>query len=219
MKSHITQYGERSEQQDLLAKGLHELQLKLSPVERNAEGAYGQYSDLESVTNAIRAAMPDTGISVVQFPHDTGEGRIVLETTVLHTSGQFRTGYKTIYINNADDAEQGGSVGYWSRICLMKLLSITSKSVGGGHDNESDDGKPGRGRFSPSELTGKAKTQYMQVIERLSGIDPGDEEQQAKGHEIVGWVKGQEGKGVWSQEMIHSITTEFPALTGGENAN
>lgn len=205
MKSMVCQYGERSEHQDLLAKGLHELQLKLSPVERNAEGAYGQYSDLECVTNAIRAAMPDTGISVVQFPHDTGEGRIVLETTVLHTSGQFRTGYKTIYINNADDAEQGGSVGYWSRICLMKLLGITSKSVGGGHDNESDDGKPGRGKFSYDSLTGKAKSQFDSAITKLS--DP--ETTEDKRAEITGWVTSQVGKGVWTQEMAEVIQTEF----------
>jgi hypothetical protein len=219
MKSFICQYGERSEHQDLLAAGLHEFQLKLASVERNAEGAYGEYSDLDAVTSAIRSAVPGTGLSFSQFPHDTGEGKVVLETTVLHSSGQFRTGYKTIFISGMDSAEQGGDVGYWSRICLMKMFGIASKSVTSGTDHEGDDGKPGRGKFRPSELTGKAKQQYMQVIEKLSVLDSNDLEQAAKGKEIVQWVVSQQDKGTWNAAMVESITTEFPSLLGGNNVD
>lgn len=217
MKPTYTQYGERSEHQDLLAEALHQFQCKAHALKRNGEGAFGKYSDPNAVCTAIVAALPETGLSYYQFPHDTGEGRIVLETTLLHKSGQFRSGFKTIFTSGMDSAEQGGDLGYWSRICLIKAFGLWSETIDG-HNAEGDDGKPGRGKFTPSELTGKAKSQYMQVIEKLSGIDAADDEQRAKGREIVGWVMSQQGKGTWNEEMVHSITTEFPALTGGENA-
>jgi hypothetical protein len=205
MKPIVSQYGERSEHQDLLASSLHEFQCKLKAVKRNGEGAYGKYSDPNAVCSAITSALPDTGLSYYQFPHDYGEGKIVLETTIMHKSGQFRTGYKTIYVSGMDSAEQGGDLGYWSRICLIKSFGLWSETVEG-HTVEGDDGQPGRGAFAYESLTGKGKTQYDQVVAKLTGDTP-DEKRQ----EILGWVDQQVGKGVWSVEMADSIK----AMSGG----
>lgn len=204
MKPTFSQYGERSEHQDLLAKGLGQFQSAVRSVPRNADGPNGKYSDLDAVCSTISAALPDTGLSYCQFPHDYGEGKIVLETTILHESGQFRTGYKAIFTSGVDDADQGGGVGYWSRICLMRAFGLRSESLGT-HDPESDDGKPGRGKFEYASLKGESKRHFDRVIMKLSSPDVTQEDRD----KILSFINENLGKGVWTQEMKETIEREF----------
>lgn len=209
MKGIVTQYGERSEPQDQFASALHEFQCKLHALKRNGEGAYGKYADPHAVCSAITAALPDTGLSYLQFPHDTGEGKIVLETTILHKSGQFRTGYKTISTHGMDSAEQGGDLGYWSRICLIKMFGLWSETIEGQANPEGDDGKPGRG-VNRAAMPAKLGANYDRVMQLVTD----HETPEAKRTEILGWVDQQVAAGKWSAEMRDSI---YQALAEGGN--
>lgn len=203
MKPTISQYGERSEHQDLLAKGLGQFQSAVKAVPRNADGPNGKYSDLDAVCSTISSALSDTGLSYSQFPHDYGEGKIVLETTILHESGQFRTGYKSIFTSGVDDADQGGGVGYWSRICLMRAFGLRSESLGT-HDPESDDGKPGRGVFDYKLLKGESKKHFDKVVTKLSG-----EVTQEDKEKVLDYITKNVGQGIWTQEMVDQIKENF----------
>ena len=204
----VTQYGERSREQNEIFTGLNKFQGLVEAIPRNNRGEFEQYSDLDAVVSAIRGPLCESGLSLYQFPHDLGEGYIKLETTIGHTSGQFRTGYKHLYLNGADDADQGGSVGYWSRICLMKSLGLRSKSLGKAAPDD-DDGKAGRGAFDATLLEGKRKEWYEKAEAALKapGADRAD---------VLIKINDSVAKGKMSQEMLDDLRSRYPV--GGSDA-
>ena len=208
MEVMITQFGERSKEQNELFTGLNKFQGLVDSVPRNSKGEFGDFSDLDAVVSAIRGPLCESGLSYHQFPHDLGEGYIKLETTIGHNSGQFRTGYKTLYINGSDDADQGGSVGYWSRICLMKALGIRSESTGKAAPDD-DDGKKGRGVFDSSLLKGKSKQWYEQAAKALAAKDADRAALFVKIHDSV-------EAGRMTEDMLDDLRKRFPV--GDENA-
>lgn len=204
----VTQYGERSKEQNEIFTGLSKFQGMVDAIPRNNRGEFEAYSDLDAVVAGIRGPMCECSLGYYQFPHDVGEGYIKLETTIFHSSGQFRTGYKHLYLNGADDADQGGSVGYWSRICLMKALGLRSKSLGKAAPDD-DDGRKGRGALDVSLSSSKEKKWYEAAEKALSlpNADRG---------EVLTKVYDSVQKGDMTQEMLDDLRTRFPV--GGDDA-
>ena len=204
----VTQWGERSKEQNEIFTGLSRFQGLVSAIPRNSAGEFGAFADLDAVVAGIAGPLCECGLGFTQFPHDSGEGYIQLETTIFHTSGQFRTGYKHLYLNGADDADQGGSVGYWSRICLMKALGIRAESLEKAMPDD-DDGKVGRGAFDATLLQGKKKEWYEKAEAALKapGADRGD---------LLTKVSDSVAAGKMSQDMLDDLRTRFPI--GGSDA-
>ena len=205
----ITQWGERSKEQNEWFSGLNKFQGLVEAIPRNARGEFGDFSDIDAVMATIREPLCQSGLSVSQFPHDLGEGFIKLETTIGHNSGQFRTGYKTLYINGSDDADQGGSVGYWSRICLMKSLGVRSESLHKATPDD-DDGKKGRGVFDYSVLKGKSKEWYDKAAKALGAKDADRADLFTKVHDSI-------AAGKMTEDMLVDLRKRFPV--GGEDAD
>ena len=209
MEIMVTQYGERSKELNEWFTGLNKFQGLVDAIPRNSKGEFGDFSDLDAVMATIRDPLCQSGLSVSQWPHDVGEGYIRLETTIGHNSGQFKTGYKTLYINGSDDADQGGSVGYWSRICLMKALGIRSESLNKAAPDD-DDGKKGRGVFDSSLLKGKSKQWYEQAAKALAAKDADRAALFVKIHDSV-------EAGRMTEDMLEDLRKRFPV--GGEDAD
>lgn len=208
METVITQWGERSKEQNELFTGLNKFQGLVPAIPRNSKGEFGEFSDLDAVVATIREPLCKSGCGFTQFPHDLGEGFINLETTIFHTSGQFRTGYKTLYVSGSDDADQGGSVGYWSRICLMKALGIRSESLNKATPDD-DDGKAGRGAFDYSVLKGKSKEWYDKAAKALGAKDADRADLFTKVHDSI-------AAGKMTEDMLVDLRKRFPV--GGEDA-
>ena len=213
MKSIVTQFGERSEDQGEFAKALSCLQGKIKALARNSIGEHGKFSDLNAVYDVIQKPMHECGLSVYQFPHDTGEGFIALETTILHVSGQFRTGYKRIHVSGAGDADQGGAVGYWSRICLTKALGLWSESAGI-ETNDSDDGGSNaeRGAFDYKLLKGTQKTWFDRAVKALEAPN-------ADRQKIMIGVSDSVDSGKMTNAMLEELRSRFPAPSKKEKEN
>lgn len=207
MEVRVSRWGEQSAEQDQLSAGLVQFGGMVKAIPRNNQGEFGPFSDLDAVLDVVEQPMCKAGLRHYQFPHDVGEGFICLETTIMHSSGQFKTGHKYLYTNGQDDADQGGSVGYWSRICLMKALGLRSESLGKTAADD-DDGKKGRGVFDAGLLKGKEKEWFSKAEKALSA--PG-----ADRAEVLTKIHDSVAKGKMTEEMMDDLRKRFP-VDGGD---
>ena len=138
----VSRWGERSKEQNELSKGLVQFGGLVKAIPRNNQGEFGAFSDLDAVLDVIEQPMCKAGLGIMS--HDLGE-TICLETTIArHRAVQNRV--QVPVHKQSRMLRSRRSVGYWSRICLMKALGLRSESLGKTAADD-DDGKKGRGVF------------------------------------------------------------------------
>lgn len=125
---------QQSEQINELAAALAKAQGLLQPVlkDKTAKiptktgGGYSySYADLSSLWEAIRHALSDNGIAVVQMPSTEG-GRVNLTTMLAHASGQY---ISSTYSSSAGDGNPqsiGSAITYLRRYALAAMVGAVS---------------------------------------------------------------------------------------------
>lgn len=96
-----------------------------------------KYADLSAVADACRDALTDNEIAVVQAPSSDGEGRVSVETMLVHSSGQwFR---ERLSVKPKDDGAQavGSCISYLRRYSLAAFAGVAP---------EDDDAEAAEGR-------------------------------------------------------------------------
>jgi hypothetical protein len=123
-----------SESIDQLATALAKAQAAIQPaVKDKTNPAFrSRYADLSSVWEACREALTTNGLSVVQMPIDAGEGRVALETTLLHTSGQYLSSSVSTRLTKDDPQGVGSALTYLRRYALSAMVGVVA--------DEDDDG-------------------------------------------------------------------------------
>ena len=113
-----------------------------------------KYADLASVWDACRSPLTKHGLSVVQSP-ELVDGRVVLETLLMHTSGQWIRG--TVSCAAKDESPQaiGSAITYLRRYALQSVAGVAP---------EDDDGEAAQGR-------GKAQATTVQVPAAPKGFE------------------------------------------------
>lgn len=115
----------KSEQIAELAKAMVKVQAALKPALKDSKNPFFQskYADLESVWEACRAPLIENGISVIQtmaFENGTD----ILETILLHTSGQYLTSRLRIAPIKPDPQAMGSAITYARRYALAALIGV-----------------------------------------------------------------------------------------------
>lgn len=82
-----------------------------------------KYADLAAVWDAIRKPLATNGLSVVQFPRTVQNG-VEIETTLLHTSGEFLRDALWLPCSKADAQGIGSAITYARRYALMAVCGI-----------------------------------------------------------------------------------------------
>lgn len=133
----------KSEQIDKLAQSLCLCQKEIvNPVKDQSNPFFKSvYADLAGVWDAIREPMTKYGLSVVQTINGTAD-TVVIETTLLHTSGQWIGGAMTLVPVKKDPQGIGSCVTYGRRYSLMAILGIAP---------EDDDGNAASGAHMPPQ--------------------------------------------------------------------
>ena len=120
---------------NLLAKALVEAQADIRAVEKSAVNPHfkSKYVPLDAIIAMARPVLAQHGLTVVQAgtPFDDGKGLLV-ETRLIHQSGQWLSGVVYIPFGKADPQGAGAAMTYGRRFGLSALLSISS--------DEDDDG-------------------------------------------------------------------------------
>lgn len=134
---------EKSEQINELAAALSKAQAKIESATKSAKNPFyrSSYADLPACWDACRGPLTSNGLSVVQLM-DTSENGIVLESVLLHSSGQWISCHYPVKPVKDDPQGLGSALTYSRRYSLMALVGLVA-------DNEDDDGNAASGHKEP----------------------------------------------------------------------
>lgn len=125
-----------------LAKALAKAQGCMKAAQKTKSNPFfkSKYADLEETWNACREALSNNGLSIVQMPFDN-EGRIGVETMLLHESGEWIKGNLAVRMAKDNDPQNAGSImSYLRRYSLQAAVGIAT---------EDDDGNAASGKPAP----------------------------------------------------------------------
>jgi hypothetical protein len=141
----------KSEAIDLLATALAAAQGELKNAKINRQNPHfkNRYADLASVRDAISPALTKHGIAVTQTMK-VSEGAFMLETTLLHKSGQWIASDYPLPLN-AKPQELGSALTYARRYSLSSLVNIAADE----DDDAEAANKAGNGASTDDQLAKK----------------------------------------------------------------
>lgn len=116
------------------------------------------YADLESVWDACREPLTKHGLAVIQSPMGDGD-HVVLETMLVHTSGEFIRRKLPIRPTKQDPQGVGSAITYARRYALMAMVGLAP---------EDDDGNAASGGNQPQE---RDLTQERKQIAAAPSLD------------------------------------------------
>ena len=111
-----------------LAKALNIFQGKLKAVKKDGVNPFFKthYATLDAIWEAIREPLSINGLSLTQTLAQTTDGKTLLDTTLLHTSGEWIGG--SMLVNPVKDDPQGlgSAISYARRYSLCALLGVVA---------------------------------------------------------------------------------------------
>ena len=126
-----------------VAAALANFNLEMENIAKNATNPFfkSSYLDLSAIANTVRPLLAKHGLSVIQYPIDDENGRISVNTVLLHKSGQ-KIEFPGIWVkpSKLGDVQVLGSI-----ITYLKRYSIAAILFVAGCE-EDDDGEKAVGR-------------------------------------------------------------------------
>lgn len=120
---------QKSESITELAKALNKTQAKLQVAKKGSENPFfhSKYADLLAVWDACREALTQNGLSVSQLADTDAEGKAVLETILMHESGEWIKGRLPLLSVKADPQAQGSAITYARRYSLSAIIGLCTE--------------------------------------------------------------------------------------------
>lgn len=118
----------KSDNIDALAKALSAAQAELKPAVKNAENPFfhSTYADLASVWDAARAVITKHGLAVTQVNGLGLENTVIVETVLMHESGQWLSGELVLPLTKMDAQGVGSAIMYGRRYGLAAIIGIVA---------------------------------------------------------------------------------------------
>lgn len=132
---------QRSEAINELATALARAQGQMKAAIKDSSNPFfkSKYADLSSVVEAVKKPLSDNGLSYTQLT-DMEEGAVVIETLLLHSSGQWLMGRLRMPVAKPNDPQAlGSAITYCRRYALQSLCGVPADD----DDANSATGKPG----------------------------------------------------------------------------
>lgn len=148
------------------SENINELAAALAKAQGQIEGAKkdsanpffkSTYADLASVWDACRKQLSDNGLSIIQCPEEAENG-IAIETMLLHSSGQWKSGRYVIPVAKNDAQAMGSAITYGRRYALAAMVGIAPEDDDG---NAATKAKPVKSEQTKKEpLPSYSKDQF-----------------------------------------------------------
>ena len=134
----------RSETIGSLAAALAKAQAEIRPAIKDSENPHfrSSYADLASTWAACRQPLASNGLSVVQLPEVSEHSTVIIETVLLHESGEYVGGRIEIPVTKADAQGIGSAITYGRRYALAAVVGIAP-------DDDDAEAAVGRSAQSP----------------------------------------------------------------------
>lgn len=129
-----------------ISKALLEAQKKMGAVSKDAKNPFfkSSYATLNNVREAVMPALNESGITLLQ-PTVSLDGKVYVETILLHESGEFISGETEAVLAKVNDPQSlGSAISYARRYGLMSTLGLAA---------EDDDGNSASGKVVSVEKT------------------------------------------------------------------
>jgi hypothetical protein len=146
-------------------------QAQLETASRDKDNPFfkSKYADLGEVWKACRTALTSNGISVLQFPIHSEDGKVHLETILAHSSGESISRTFSVPVVKQDAQTYGAAITYLRRFSLASVVGVVSEIDDDGA-TASGTTKPGIGVHKPTEGAKQTLSNaQIEITERLFG--------------------------------------------------
>lgn len=147
-----------------VANALASFNLEMENIAKNAKNPFfkSSYLDLSAIANTVRPLLAKHGLSVIQYPIDDENGRISVNTVLLHKSGQ-KIEFPGIWVkpSKIGDVQVLGSI-----ITYLKRYSIAAILFVAGCE-EDDDGEKAVGRGETAQQAPQTPSRGTSLRGRL----------------------------------------------------
>jgi len=119
-----------SEQISNIAAALLKAQRDIGHALKSAENPYfkSRYADLTIVIDSVKDPLNNNGITFLQAVDSDTEGKPVIDTILLHESGQYLSTRTPVFCNKPNDPQAFGSgVTYSKRYALQAILGLPTE--------------------------------------------------------------------------------------------
>lgn len=123
---------EKSESIKHLALALNKAQAEMGGAKKAENNPFfkSKYADLKEVVKAVKEPFANNGLSYTQFPIENN-GRIGVETILMHESGEYITNSFTVNLSKQDAQGAGSAITYCRRYALQAIAGIPSEDDDG----------------------------------------------------------------------------------------
>lgn len=118
-----------------LAAALAKAQAAVQPAAKDGKNLHfrSAYSTLSSVWDACREPLTSNGIAVVQLPVDGDPERCTVQTTLMHSSGQWVSSTASVRVAKNDPQGYGSALTYLKRYMLASAVGVAPGDDDDGH--------------------------------------------------------------------------------------
>ena len=156
-----------------IAVALVKAQSEMGVVVKGADNPFykSKYADINDVIKTIKEVLNNNGIAFLQpiaVKDVAGEKVNLVETMLLHTSGEYLIGEIEVILKDKDPQKMGMSVTYSRRFGLQSMVGLPS---------EDDDGNTASGKEDktksdkPSRFTRTKKTEKVEEVESSNEVE------------------------------------------------
>jgi hypothetical protein len=145
----------KSESISDLAKALTLVQASLTPAKRDSTNPYYEstYADLFSVWESCRELLAKNGLSVLQGNSVGAESTVIVETILVHESGQWIQSELCLPLSKNDPQGVGSAITYGRRYGLAAIVGIVADA-----DDDGNEASAKNGNIRPIASNGRPVT-------------------------------------------------------------
>jgi hypothetical protein len=112
-----------------LAKALSKAQHDFGPLVKGASNPFfkSKYADLSGVMDVARGPLAENGLCFVQTNEPDDPGFLTVETTLMHSSGEWVAGRIRIPLVKSDPQGYGSAMTYARRYALQAILGLAAE--------------------------------------------------------------------------------------------
>ena len=167
----------KSESIGTLAAALSKAQGKYKPVVRNCINPFfkSHYADLAAIFDATREALMVNELSVIQTNEISDNGKLVVITTLMHSSGEWISGTLSMKPIKEDPQGQGSCLTYIRRYAMQQILGVASEDEDDGNI-ASQPAQPSQDKkdILPENVISEPQRKRLFAISKKAGISEED---------------------------------------------